>query len=290
MVYDPLVYCCPSPRHTDTLNGTAAVAPNFLQSQPSAPLTAGEGNPTTPMPTTLEQPATIAGNVLVKTPDTSKNKEDLTLPISGLPPYQHTWWRPSKLNVSCHLETCSWRPCKMQLLITTVRTSKRRNGNRPLPCPIQPTECAHTPHSLLFLCTFNQNMPLRWLHMAIPLARDVGGLAWSRYDRTFRQAATVNHQLTWCKCEQDIWLQAACEPPYGAPLTTVTRSPSAQTTTLPSSRPLVQADVPQPRRLPSPEPCHLWNNGHCSYIACRYWHVCWHCLAPMHVGTQYPFQ
>ena len=94
-----------------------------------------------------------------------------------------------------------------------------------------------------------------YAHIIAGLARDVGGQAWSRYDRTFRQAAAVNHQLPWSKREQDIWLQAACEPSHGVPLATATRSPAVQTTTLPATRPPLQAAMP---RLPHyQQPAHL---------------------------------
>ena len=43
------------------------------------------------------------------------------------------------------------------------------------------------------------------------LAREVGGNAWQRYDRAFRQAAAVNPSLQWDRREPDTWLASLAE-------------------------------------------------------------------------------
>ena len=200
--YDPLVYCCPPPGHTGTLSGTAAVTPNFLQPQPSAPLSAGEGNPTTPMPTTLEQPATTAGNAPVKTPDTSKNKEDLTLPISGLPPIPAHVVEAIKARRFVPLGDLLPEALRDAVFDHHSKDLKEEKRKRTPPLS-NPTDwmCAYA----TFMAVSVHFQPERAFEMAAyghiiaGLARDVGGLAWSRYDRTFRQAAAVNHQLPWSK-------------------------------------------------------------------------------------------
>ena len=281
------------PGHTGTLSGTAVAAPSFLQPQPLAPPTTGEGNSPTPTASTLGQPAATTGHVPVQTPSTSKDKEDLTLPISGLPPIPAHMVEAIKARQFVALGDLlpeALRDAAFDRQSKDLKEEKRKRS----PPLSNPTDwmCAYATYMAVTV-HFHPERAFEMAaygHIIAGLARDIGGQAWSRYDRTFRQAAAVNHQLPWSKREQDIWLQAACEPSHGVPLATTIRSPSVQTTLLPATRPPLQAGAPQPRRLPSPEPCRLWNNGRCTFLACRYRHACWYCSAPTHVGPQCPLQ
>ena len=60
-----------------------------------------------------------------------------------------------------------------------------------------------------------------YFSIVLNLVRDIGGQAWSRYDRLFRQAASVSSSLPWHHWEPDIWLMAipgvACSRQPGLP-------------------------------------------------------------------------
>lgn len=97
--------------------------------------------------------------------------------------------------------------------------------------------------------------------IVLNLARDVGGQAWLRYDKVFRQAAAVNPGLDWHRREQDIWFTSATTP-FGS----TQRGPS-QSGSPPSQRARVNPD----------EICIKWNQGRCNFPACKFRHVCFLC-------------
>ena len=101
------------------------------------------------------------------------------------------------------------------------------------------------------------------------LAREVGGSAWQRYDRAFRQAAAVNPALAWDRREPDIWLTSLAGESH--------------------SRAAGSSSAALPRKRPSgTEACLRWNWGSCYSTPCRYLHKCIQCQSYAHPAKRCP--
>ena len=97
-----------------------------------------------------------------------------------------------------------------------------------------------------------------YFSIILNLVWDIGGQAWSRYDRLLCQAASGSSSLHWHHREPDIWLMAIPDP--GGSL-------------LPSARPSSQSSLPPAvRATPRSDQtdiCHRWNQGRCNFSKCK---------------------
>ncbi len=196
--------------------------------------------------------------------------DDLILPLSGLPPVPAHLVQAIKANKFVDLADLLPENLR-ELQFDQAKDSKAKEESKKKKAAIASTldwSVAFT----TFMAVSAHCQPERafalaaYFSIVLNLARDIGGQAWSRYDRLFRQAASVSSSLPWHRREPDIWLMAIPDP--GGSL-------------LPSARPPSQSSLPPAVRAPpssdQTDICRRWNQGRCNFPKCKYRHVCFVC-------------
>jgi hypothetical protein len=131
---------------------------------------------------------------------------------------------------------------------------------------------------VLAFCTFSQALAASSPHLAADLltfvgtvarlARDHPGSAWASYEQAARAKAVANPEFHWNKLDQELWALATVKGFHGH-----THDPTPHPASFKAKRSRVEA-------------CFKWNEGNCTFRACKYSHVCSHCLSHQHkVGS-----
>ena len=178
--------------------------------------------------------------------------DDLILPLSGLPPVPAHLVQAIKANKFVDLADLLPENLR-ELQFDQAKDSKAKEESKKKKAAIASTldwSVAFT----TFMAVSAHCQPERafalaaYFSIVLNLARDIGGQAWNRYDRLFRQAASVSSSLPWHRREPDIWLMAIPDP--GGSL-------------LPSARPSSQSSLPPAVRAPpssnQTDICRRWN-------------------------------